>query len=516
MSHIEQIARRFSMYVCLRDDRYRNRTTLVREYNHVLQEFMTHLVQSEPNASEEYWARFFLKRLITASNTYLILLWLRFPFSSLYLLVISSEICQQLLISYLQLICFYAAKQISSQLKQSPNFKLHYPLEECFTIACEASLNPRKILKNFDFSGNFPLYGYARKALNRIIQNQVVQDFKIRAIKLSDYGLLNSLTPTKLERYLKFYGISTREIFKFRLACQIFQELFLEFFPPNINGTVKKKTIKYLSQQQLQQIALTYNQRLPRMKTEVEASDREEIKRILTICIKAARTAQQRHFLPLEEQSFGMNLVTLEPDRLLQAEKENNWQELKDTILKSFHSLDQNAQIHLLLWLGLEINQTDFIPLLNLQKQYQVARHFQRHQKTILKQVIRVLSPKYLSVNMSLEKANKLCSENLEYIKEYLQNYSKEFMGNILASAITSNLKRTEIEKLIKYLTIEQSSFSDSGVKIYNKLKLIFQECIEHDLKINLSNFKSTDKYLTKFINKWLEQNLAFIHQLTR
>ena len=528
MSHIEQIARRFSMYVCLRDDRDQNRTTLVREYNNVLQKLMIHLAQSEPSASEEYWARSFLKRLITASNFYFILLWIRFPFSGFYVLVIASEICQQLLISYLQLICFYAAKQISNQLKQSPNLKLHYPLEECFTIACEASLNPRKLLKNFDFSTDFPLYGYARKALNRIIQNQVVQDFKIRSIKLSDYGLLNSLTPTKLENYLKYYGISTQEIFKYRLVCQIFQELFLEFFPPDCKGRNSQSAIRYLSQSQFQQITHAYHQRLSSPRLElikssehsdhlpIESRDIEEVKRILNVCIQAARNAQQKQFISLEENSFSVNLVSLEPDQLMRAEEESNWQELRNAILRGFHSLDQTAQIHLLLWLGLEINQTDFLALLNLQKQYQVARQFQKYHKSILKQVIQFLSSKYLSKKISREQVNQLCSSHLEYIKEYLQNYSREFMGDILSSVIETKLNKSERENLVEYLLTKHSSYKEPSDKIYEKLKLLFQECIEYDLKIELSRFKSTDKCLTKFVRKWTEQNLAFIHQVMR
>ena len=510
-SQNEQIIKRFSMYIYFRDDYGQTRITLVQEYNHFLKEFMTYLVQQEPNASEEYWSRFFLKSIITAAHNYLFILFNRFPWHSLYLSIIFAEICQKLLISYLQLICFYAAKQISNQLKQSPNFKLHYPLEDCFVIACEASLKPGVLLKNFDFCGSFPLYGYARKTLNRTITNQVVKDFKIRSIKLSDYGLLNSLTPSQLERYLKFYGISDRENFQYRLVCQIFQELFLEFFPSKFNKKSKQKYIRSLSQQQLEQISIVYNYRLSQIETTIEPKNPEEIQQILTLCIKATRTALQRRFVSLEETNSAAKLVDFESDRLLQTEKQIHLEELKKTILTSFYTLSQTIQSNLVLWLGLEINQIDFIPLLNLQKQYQVTRYFQKHQKNILKQVIQVLSSKYSSENISIERLNRLCLDNLEYIKEYLQIYCKEFIGEILFFVIKKNFSSTEQEALIKYYT-EKYFLTKQDVQICERLKSIFQTSIEHKLNIDLSQFNSTEKYLNKFIKKWIEQNTAFLY----
>ena len=513
-SQNEQIVRRFSMYIYLRDDFSKTRNALVQEYNHFLKEFMTYLIQQEPNASEEYWSRFFLKSIITATHTYSLILFNRFPLYGLYIFIISSELCQKLLISYLQLICFYAAKQISNQLKQSPNFKLHYSLEDCFIIACEASLKPGKLLKNFNFCGSFPLYGYARKTLNRTITNQVVKDFKIRSIKLSDYGLLNSLTATQLEKYLKFYGISAGNIFQYRLVCQIFQELFLEFFPPNLSVKIQKKSLKSLSQKQLEQISVVYNLRLSKIKTEtkIEPSDSEKIKEILTICIKAARIALQRQFVSLEEPNIMIKLVNIESDRLLQLEKQVHLKELKNTILNSFYDLDKNIQTNFLLWLGLEINQVDLIDVLNLAKQYQVTRYFQRHQKNILKQVIQVLISKYSSENMNIEKLNRLCLDNLEYIKEYLQQYCKEFMGNILFFILKNNFSSTEREILIKYYT-ENYSGKKEEEQIYERLKKFFRVSIEHELKIDLSQFNSSKKYLNRFIKKWIEQNTALIYQ---
>ena len=510
-SRNEQIIQRFSMYIYFRDDCSQTRITLVQEYNHFLEEFMTYLVQREPNASEEYWSRFFLKCLINNSHSYLSVFLNRFPATSWHLLIISSTLCQKLLISYLQLICFYAAKQISNQLKQSPNFKLHYPLEDCFVIACEASLKPGTLLKNFDFCGSFPLYGYARKTLNRTITNQVVKDFKIRSIKLSDYGLLNSLTLTQLQRHLKFYGISERDIFSYCLVCQIFQELFLEFFPPNPEGKTKKKSIKCLSERQLEKISAVYNQRLFKIETKIKPKGSEEIKQILTTCIKAARITLQKQFVSLEEPSVMGKLVDLEPDRLLQAEKQIHLEELKNTILTSFQALTPSSQTNLLLWLGLEINQIDFTSLLNLEKQYQVTRYFQRHQKNILKQVIQVLSSKYSSEKIGVEKLNRLCLDNLEYIKEYLQKYCKEFLGDMLFFIINKNFSANEQEILIKYYT-EKYFLKKQDVQIYERLKSLFQTSIEQKLRINLAQFHSTEKYLNKFIKKWIEQNTAFLY----
>ncbi len=512
-SHHEQIIKRFSMYIYIRDEPGKTRATLVQNHYPFLKELMTYLVEHEPTASEEYWSRFFLKNLINFTHTYPTILFNQFPLYGFYLLVISNQLYQQLLISYLQLICFYAAKQISDRLKQSPNFKLHYPLEECFLIACEASLRPGKLLKNFDFCSNFPLYGYARKTLNRTITNQVVKDFKLRAIKLSDYGLLNSLTPTKLEKYLRFYGISSGEIRQHCLACQIFQELFLEFFPPDAKGKINRKSITYLSGQQLEQIAIVYNQRLSKQDTDATLIVSEKIQELLTVCIKAARMTLQKQFISIEEQNIAINLDNDEPDRLLQTEKQTHLAELENTILDSFHSLNQNGKTSLLLWLGLEINQIDLLSLLNLQKQYQVTRYFQRQQKNILKKTICVLLSKYSAESLSIEELNRLCLDNLEYIKEYLQKYCKDCIGNILVSIIKNNFSWNEKEVLISH-SADDNLWSEQYNQIYDKLKSLLQVGIEHELKINLSQFSSAEKYLNKFIKKWIQKNTAFLYQM--
>ena len=512
-SHHEQIIKRFSMYIYIRDEPGKTRTTLVQKYHPFLKELMTYLVEHEPTASEEYWSRFFLKNLINFTHTYPTILFNRFPLYGFYLLVIFNQLCQQLLISYLQLICFYAAKQISNQLKQSPNFKLHYPLEECFVIACEASLRPGKLLKNFDFCSDFPLYGYARKTLNRTITNQVVKDFKLRSIKLSDYGLLNSLTPTKLEKYLRLYGISSGEIRQHCLACQIFQELFLEFFPPDAKGKINRKYITYLSQQQLEQISLVYNQRSSKLNTKIAPIVPEKIQEILTVCIKSARMALQKQFISIEEPNIAVNLGNYEPDQLLQTEKQTHLAELENTILDSFHSLNQNVKTSLLLWLGLEINQIDLIALLDLQKQYQVTRYFQRQQKKILKKTICVLLSKYSAESISIEELNRLCLDNLEYIKEYLQKYCKDSLGNILALIIKDNFSWDEKEVLISH-SADDNLLSKQYDRIYEKLKNLLQVGIENELKISLSQFSSTEKYLSKFVRKWIQKNTAFLYQM--
>lgn len=510
-SQDEQIIKRFSMYIHFRDDLRQTGTTLVQEHNHFLKAYMTYLVQQEPAASEEYWSRFFLKSLVVGANTYSTLLSHQFSVYSFYLLVIYNEVCQQLLISYLQLICFYAARQMSNRLKNSPNFKLHYPLEECFVIACEASLRPGKLLKNFNFRGSCPLYGYARKTLNRTITNQVVKDFKIRSIKLSDYGLLNSLTPNQLEHYLKFYGIETEQILRYSLACQIFQELFLEFFPPNLAKKNKQKSTKSLSQQQLKQISIIYNQRLSKIKTEIKPKNPDEIQKILTVCIKAARLALQRNFVSLED--ITIKLIDYNAEQLQQIEKRKQLQQLTNTILTSFNSLDDNDQANLFLWLGLEINQIDFIARLDLQQQYQVTRYFQRHQKNILKKVIQTSNSQYSLENISIEKLNRLCLDNLEYIKEYLQQYCKEFIGNILFMVMKKSFSSEEQEMIIQYV-MKEDILTERYVQIYNRLKLLFKLGIECELNSNLSQFKSSEKYLNKFIKKWIQQNLAFIYQM--
>ena len=470
-----------------------------------------------PDANEEYWARYFLKVLLAAPTTYNILFLGKPNTSGIITNTISSYFSQQLIISYLQLICYYAARQLSDRLQQSPNLKVHYPLEDCFLIACEAALKPAKLLKRFNFQSPYPLHGYARKALNRIIQNQVVTDLKIKSIKFSDNGLLRSLSPGKMSTALTAYGLTKKGIKIHLLAVRSFNDLYEEFYPASSNGSRKNHPLTTsMSMEQLRQIATRYNQQLQRLEIEQKPINGQEMKKMLATCIQAARSSQNKRFVSIEEHGEVKDIAYNSLDGVIEKEERSELDKFREVILQEFSSLDNLAQTSLLLWLGLDINQSDFVGALNLKKQYQVARQFQRYQKTLLKAVTKYYAREYLAKTLTQKELNQICKDKLKDIKDYLNVYSKQFFSIILDIILTEQIsceEKTVLRQSLEHVGNSgvqslppEGRGGENVAEIKEKIQQLCSKVIEAKLKIQLDDFSSARLCLAKFIHKWLQQ----------
>ena len=256
----------FSTSIYLKDHQGDRGLEAVFQSNSRLEAFMAHLVQYEPDRSEAQWADCFLYQLRQASDISRILSITNLPIGVIRAYLLLLTLSDQLLFNYLQFVCWSAAQAIAHQLSKSHNLALHYPVEECFIIASEAASKPAKLLRGFNFYAKSSINGYAFNALKRIIRNQVAKELRLKSIKFSDYGLLRYLDKSELEQALKNYGITNQDLNYYRLAWQSFKDYFNEMYPPSSKGNTRNNSpIKFLSQQQLNQIATRYNQQLNRL-----------------------------------------------------------------------------------------------------------------------------------------------------------------------------------------------------------------------------------------------------------
>lgn len=517
MSNPEQIVQRFSTYLDPKDGHSGTKPTPIPNSGHTLKTFMESLVESQPNASEEDWARYFLKVLLEARKNYQFLALKCSNLAVICFYILFLLICHQLLFSYLQLVCFYAAKQTSARLKLSPSLKLHYPLEECFLIASEAALKPAKLLKRFDFNSNFPLYGYARTALNRVIQNQVAKDLKTNSVKLSDNGLLHSLTSTKLRKALKAYGILSREIAKYLLAWQSFNDLYEEFYrATSSSGSRRNSVTAPLNERQLALVATRFNERLKLLKIEQQPLSIQEIQKLLKICVRAVRTFQNKQLVSLDVYDRVGDCQS--QTNAIAREERDEIARVRNVIMQKFEALDELAQKTLLLWLGLELNQNEFLSVLNLKQQYQVTRRFQQYQKILLKGIVERFAREYSLDSLNDKQINQLCKSKLSEIKEYLMLYSRDYFSQGLANILTTRISDEEKQILIQNHSPSPnpgkncSHLSIKVREVKNKLQKLLKEDIEKRLKIRLSQFSSAERCLEKFIDNWLQSNIATLY----
>ncbi|NJO93758.1 MAG: hypothetical protein HC820_04290 [Hydrococcus sp. RM1_1_31] len=122
----------------------------------------------------------------------------------------------------------------------------------------------------------------------------------------------------------------------------------------------------------------------------------------------------------MEEQGTGdiVDFTSNPLDTILKTETQNELLQVRKVILQELEALDSVAKQSLILWLGLGINQEDFLEMLNLSKQYQVARKFQGYQKHILKSLSQFVFSKYLKKDLT-EKRDRasLLTTILNYLK---------------------------------------------------------------------------------------------------
>ena len=73
---------------------------------------MENLVESDPDANQEIWARYFLKSLIEAPKFYYIFSLTNHFIYIIHINLIFGHICNNLLFNYLQPVCWQAARKI--------------------------------------------------------------------------------------------------------------------------------------------------------------------------------------------------------------------------------------------------------------------------------------------------------------------------------------------------------------------------------------------------------------------
>lgn len=512
----EPIIQRFAMRTYLKDKVGTKGVSPVKVSSRLLTHLMMGMIPFHPTNSQEDWARDFLISLLNASKNYR-LLQLSHPFRS-YLdsYFIYWKLCQELLFNYCQPICWKVSLKLNRHFQASPKILFQYPVEECFLIGSVFIYQPQKLFKGFNLKSPSSLDGYAYNTLKRMIRNQIAQELKLKSLKFSDQGLLRTIDKKILEKALRQYGITASDIILYCLACQCFKELFESIYPTQKSdgsrGKVPSKIT--LDTQQLNQLAQRFNQQAKRLELDSSRVNGIDIQRMLDMCIKAIRNHKNIRSVSLEAQvNSDVAGVTSNPiESVIEKEKESELYQFKQLIIKAFNTLEQTERNCLLLWLGLGINQKDFLEILQLDKQYQVARKFQSCQKDILKNIISETLPEEIKQNLSQKDINQIVKQNLEQIKDYLDNYSQSFFNQILDKILTQQMNKNECTILIANLDIikDKPTVEESEVSITkDKLIKLFTETIEQKLQISLKEFNSYQKSILQFITYYLQDNLA-------
>ncbi|NEO73909.1 hypothetical protein, partial [Moorena sp. SIO3H5] len=241
----------------------------------------------------------------------------------------------------------------------------------------------------------------------------------------------------------------------------------------------------------------------------------QHIEEMLAICIQAVRMSQQRNSVSLDEYGEITDIASNPLEVVIQEEEKDELTQVRTIILQEFTALDQLAQTSLRLWLGLGINQQDFIELFGFKKQYQVARQFQRYFKRILKAVVTFYFQDAMNTTITskdikqhLDKTTKTNYLN-NYLKAYLSADSQELFAQVLYTIYDQNVYNSI---KIDLGDIEKNNLSINH-NLLETIQPIFEVLIERTLSIELIEFRSAKPAIAKFIERWLQQNQALIEQ---
>lgn len=471
---------------------------------------MKRLTQSEPEAKEEFWARYFLKisREVSQVGSEGI--------SSSQPLTQNSEISSlragRHLSAYFQDACLWAAQKTYQRFK----FLRHrYPLEEYFQIANSAANPPAKLLKNFNFHHpKTNIEGYAKTAIVRFIQNTIYHhDLEAKRDKFSDYGLLKDLTTKELKEALVLKGINHGNLNSYCLAWKCFDEIYQ---PNTYQGS---RSLPSPNQEQLEQMASYYNQQRDRLDLSAAPASAEKIQEMLSICIQAARDRRTQRFLPLEDYGHLSDSTPTPWDTLMQEEALEQVQLL---VSRLFSTLPELGQTMLKLWQGLNLTQSEMASVLKskypeLQKQYQVARQLGRYTKTLLKDFTNEwnkIEPEIcINDDKDIERIKDALSECLQSYYQQSFNFtldrieeqwSDEEKKLIVGDRLNSNNPIPD-----EQTPLPASELANGLGKVKQRLIKPFKYELEKSMKLTHNSLDLVNDKIVKFIDGWLKNKQA-------
>lgn len=497
MNKRDDIVQKFSTFLSFGDSK------AIWQADPQLERRMKYLVESDPEAKAEFWARYFLKMFrnlsqegcqeFTDFDTTKLSTHADFITAThSKALEIPSLIIARHLSAYLQEACLWAAQK--SYLKYKL-IRYKYPLEEYFQMASSFTHLPAKLLKSFNLDHpRSNLEGYAKTVLFRLIRDQLYQqDLEVKRDKFSDYGLLRVLNAKELKESLLSHGIQQSKLDLYQIVWQYFNEIY----PHQREGY--NCNLESNNPEIFKQITESYNQRINQLNLSEKVAKEDTIQEILAICIKAARNYRTKQFIPLEEYD---NISDLNPTPLEIVIQQEETQQIQLIISKLFATLPKVGQIMLILWQGLELTQSEIATVVKsqypeLQKQYQVARQLARYTKTILKQFVIEWNQVNPSQAIQDEQSLEIIKEALD---ECLQLHCQQLVNSILQNAIH---EMSEDDQLLAF-TFKNNNICDEISRVKQTLINRFICNLEDELNLNRDTLFFVNNKISNFVEEWL------------
>ena len=400
--------------------------------------------------------------------------------------------------AYLQEVCYQSAQKVQ---KQFQSIRYNYSLADLFQIGNLLVNQPAKLFRGFKTGyQHSSLESYARTAIFRFIGNAIyTQDIEAKREKFSDYGLLRDVSNKELKEALALRGINTSQVDIYCLARHCFNAVC----QPQTRQSSQR--LEAPSGKALTQIAFCYNQRCNQLGLSALA-DAEEIQKMLSVCIQAAREYRTRRFTTLENDNVVSDSMPTLWDTAIQAEEK---EQVETLISELFTTIPETGQTLLKLWLGLNLTQTEIATVLKnkhpeLQKQYQVARQLGKHSRDLLKEFLRLCS--HLNPDLSLQDA-KTIELIQKLLDDCLQSHCKRLMYTYLEQSTRQYCNEDEFLLLTDLvhkgqLGYEQTSQLTKGNQGFIRA---LEEQLEEALNLPHESLNPVNQKVLDIVNEWLQ-----------
>lgn len=477
MNQREDIVKKFSTFFCFNSKNCCWQAELELEHS------MQYLVQSDPDAKAEFWARYFLKvlREISSIPTHH-----SHTIAQMYAPAThrSHLRAEKHISAYLQEACLWAAQKTHKRLSY---LKHKYVLEDYFQIANLASCLPAKLLKTFNLEySQSNIEGYAKTAILRFVSDKIYcQDIEAKRQKFSDYGLLKDLSAKELKEALILQGITSCQLDLHSLAWRCFDDIYQP------DRSQVSRILEPPTQEDLQQIVAYYNKQRDRLNFPTAIATTETIQAMLTTCIQAARDRRTMQFLPLDNYSNISDFIPTPLDTAIQIEEQ---EQVKSLIVKLFTSMPIAGQILFTLWQGLNLTQAEIAAIVQhkypeMQKQYQVARQLGRYTTKLLQDFLQEWNQ--LNPDTQVQGDRDL---------EYLKNSLIECLRSHCVQSLNSILEKIKIQLFDEN---KVTSFQEQEIQ----KNLI--DCFYQELAVNMNTTKKSlsvaEAKIATFIHEWLK-----------
>ena len=441
-------------------------------YSPRLRNNITKAIAITPNASEEYWAKHWLKQNLQNNE---------------------NSLARGHLAAYLEEVCYWTILKISPILSVYNLRKV-----DGFLMAREAAVNVKKIFKTYDFKTS-AVKTYAQIRIRGEVLHTLGRGRE--GDKYSWPALLRNTGKKPLEKALKNAGIKEPEYTRCCLAFQCFKD---KYVPTRKKGSQK---LQPPAPKQLEEIALFYRQCHPKK----EVITGGKIQELLDTCVRVLKETSTRRFtslddLDLEREDFAETNNYDEPSA------PDEWEQVNSVLVEAFQKLTKTEKQMLELVLGLNINQGDLAPFFGYKEQYEVSREIKRKRKELLK-AFGKWSEENFGIKLSSQKLGNLD----KIVKEWLEYYCARPFSEVVKSALLGESPET-ITILRQHFGGEKSLGEVANMagitekELKSKLKQVKESLQQHlasrvaeNYPNALDNCPSADKSIAKFVEVYLQ-----------